>query len=246
MRSIFENSGYKAAQAQLIQLQTAHTAATLEQTRLLAQLSDRPDAKPSALDRAKAMLTGGTPAPRQDREGLNLQLTACCEKLALLGQAIQEQRGNMAGLVSAQSGVINAEAKQAHIKAAERIRTALAGLRDAMEAAHAIRAEIEAAGYQCSLEPLERPEVTFSDSQSALSRFALELDGYLSAHELSASKSANVRLLWGTGSDLPGDVLTMTGIEAAALVRAGRAELTRDKPNRVPRPVITNHGFALS
>ncbi len=246
MKSIIENAGYKAATVQLNELTTAHAAASAEQTVLLAQLSDQPDSKPSALDRAKAMLTGGTPAPRQDRDGLYSRLTTCRETLALLTAAIAEQRGIMAGLVQAQSAVINAEAKQGHIKAAERIKSALAGLRDALQTEQGLRDEIAAGGYQCSLEVLQRPELSFADSQATISRFARDVDTYMMTNELTATKSVNVRLLFATDDSLPGDVLELTGAEAAALVRVGHAEQTRDKPSRVTRPVITNHGFALS
>ena len=242
MKSITQNAAHIAATAQLNQLQQAHAAAVLDESQLLAQLSDQPDSKPSALDRAKAMLTGGTPATRQDHDGLRVRLAACRETLALLVLAIGEQRDIMAGLVSAQSAVINAEAKQAHIKAAEGIKTALAGLRAALDTEQGLRAEIEAAGYVCNLEPLARPELNFDDSQATVSRFARDVDTYLMTYELSASKSVNVRLLMGKGDSLPGDVLTMTGIEAAALVRAGHAEQTRDKPSRVMRPAATSYG----
>lgn len=245
MKSIFQNAAHIAATAQLNQLQQAHAAAMLEESQLLAPLSDQPDSKPSALDRAKAMLTGGTPALRQDHDGLHLQLSACREKLVLLGDAIKEQREVMAGLLNAQSAIVNSEAKPGHIKAAERIKTALAGLRDAMQAEQSLRAEIATGGYRCSLEPLERPELNFADSQAAIARFAREVDTFLMVNELAAIKTLNVRLLFGTGDDLPGDVLTMTGIEAAALVRIGHAEQTRDKPGRVKRPVRESYGVAL-
>ena len=161
MKSIYQNADHMAATEQLTQLMEGHAAAMFEETALLAQLNDQPDSKPSALDRAIAMMKGGTPAPRQDHDGLRVRLAACRESLALLVLAIGEQRGIMAALVSAQSAVINADRKASHIKAAQGIKTALDGLRDAMQAEHGLRAEIEAGGYQCSLEPLARPELTF-------------------------------------------------------------------------------------
>ena len=246
MKSIFQNAAHIAATAQLNQLQQAHAAAMLEESQLLAQLSDQPDSKPSALDRAKAMLTGGAPAPRQDRDGLYSRLTTCRETLALLALAIHEQRAIMAGLVQAQSAIVNSERKADHIKAAERIKSALAGLRDAMQTEQSLRDEIAAGGYQCSLEVLQRPELSFADSQATISRFARDVDGYLSTHELSAAKSVNVCLLFGTGDALPGDVLTVTGHEAAALVRMGHAEQTSDKPTRVKRPVHESYGQAMA
>lgn len=246
MKSILENRDYKAATVQLAQLQQAHAAAMIEEAALLAQLNDQPDSKPSALDRAKAMLTGGAPAPRQDHEGLRVRLAACHENLALLAQAITEQRGIMAGLVSAQSAVINADRKASHIKAAQGIKTALAGLRDAMATEQGLRDEIAAGGYQCSLEPLARPELNFHDTQATIARFVREVDSYLMHDELQGTESVNVRLLFAKGDNLPGDVATVTGIEAAALVRIGHAEQTSDKPSRVTRPVRESYGVAMA
>ena len=107
MKTIFQNAEHIAASNQLAQLQQAHKAATLEESQILALLSDTPEAKPTALGRALALITGDQPAPRQDRDGLNSRLTACRETLALLTQAIREQRDILAGLVGAQSAVIN-------------------------------------------------------------------------------------------------------------------------------------------
>lgn len=245
MKSIFENRDYKAATEQLTQLSEGHAAAVFEETALLAQLNDHPESKPSALERAKAMLTGGTPAPRQDRAGLQVRLDACRESLALLGQAITEQRQLMSGLVGAQSATVNAAQREPHIKAAQGIRTALAGLREAMATEQGIRAEIAAGGYVCNLEPLARPELNFADSEATIARYARDIDSYLLHDELQGTKSVNVRLLYGTGDSLPGDVVTLTGQEAAALVRMGHAEQTRDKPGRVARPVRESYGLAL-
>ena len=245
MKTIYQNAEHIAASTQLAQLQQAHNAATLEESQLLAQLADTPEAKPTALGRAMALITGDQPAPRQDRDGLNSRLTACRENTALLGLAITEQRAIMAGLVSAQSAVINGERKAAHIGAVQGIKTALAGLRDALEAEHALRAEIEAGGYQCSLQPLARPELNYTDTESLAHRYSREIDSYLDTHELSAAKSVNVRLLFATGEDLPGDVVTLTGAEAAARVRLGHAEQTTAKPARVARPVLHSYGVAL-
>ena len=246
MKSIIENAGYKAATVQLNELTTAHSAASAEQTVLLALLSDRPDSKPSALDRAKAMLTGGQAPQREDRDGLGLRLAACREKLALLNAAIQEQRGIMAGLVSAQSAIVNSERKADHIKAAKGIQFALAGLQIALDAEWKVRSEIADAGYSCTLETFQRPYLNFDDSQATISRFARDVDTYMMTNELTATKSVNVHLLFGTGDSLPGDVVAMTGHEAAALVRVGHGEPTSDKPSRVKRPVITSYGHALS
>ena len=77
-------------------------------------------------------------------------------------------------------------------------------------------------------------------------RFNRDVDSYLMLHELQGTKTLNVRLLFGRGDSLPGDVLTMTGHEAAALMRVGHAEQTRDKPSRVMRPVVTSYGFTMA
>ena len=53
------------------------------------------------------------------------------------------------------------------------------------------------------------------------------------AHELCETKAVNVRLLCEKGDGLPGNVLTLSGHEAAALVRIGHAEVTTGKPSRV-------------
>lgn len=247
MQAINKNTRYNEAVAILGQLTEAQNAAKLEENAVLALLdTEHPGEKQSALDRAKAMLTGGTPAPRQDMAGLNSRLADVREKLALLGLAIQEQRDMMAGIVGAQSAIVNSERKADHIKAAERIKTALAGLHEAMQAEQSLRAEIGAAGYLCNLGPLEHPELNFADSQATISRFARDLEGYLYTNELSASKTVNVRLLFATGDDLPGDVLPMTGHEAAALVRFGHGEQTRDKPSRVARPVRESYGLTIA
>lgn len=247
MKSIIENRDYQAATAQLSQLTEAHAAAKLEEAGLLAHLfTQEPQAKQSALERARAMLMGGTPAPRQDHDGLNLQLSACREKLMLLGDAIREQRDIMAKLVGAQSAVVNGERKADHIKAVTGIQTALAGLRVAMQAEQSLRAEIGAAGYLCSLEPLERPELNFADSPSAVARFTHDVAIYLALHELQAKRVVNVRLLIESVAGLSGDVVSMTGIEAARLVNMGHGEVTTDKPNRVTRPVRESYGVTLA
>jgi hypothetical protein len=192
------------------------------------------------------MLTGGTPAPRQDRDGLNSRLTACRETLALLVLAIGEQRGIMDGLVQAQSAIVNSERKAGHIKAAQGIKTALAGLRDAMQAEQHLRAEIEAGGYQCSLEPLERGDLIFVDTESTISKFNKDVHGYLMQAETESKKQVTVHLLTAHGDNLPGDVVVLAGFEAAALIRNGRAELTTAKPSRTPRPAVTSNGQTMA
>lgn len=246
MKTIFQNADHLAATEQLTQLMQAHAAAVFEENALLAQLADLPASKPSALDLAKSMLKNGTPAPRLDHGGLNSRLTTCRESLALLAAAIAEQRGIIAGLIQAQSAIVNSERKASHIEAAQAIKTALAGLRAALEAEQNLRAEIAAAGYQCSLEPMARPALDFSDTQATISQFARDVDHYLMVAELTASKSVNVRMLTASGDNLPGDVVALPGHAAAALVRNGRAEPTRDKPSRAPRPVRESYGQTMA
>lgn len=225
----------------------AHDAAKLEQAALLAQLSTQHSGeKPSALDRAMAVLNGTAPSQRQDTAGLHSRLAEVNDSMALLGAAISEQRDAMTGLVGEQSAVVNAAAKPAHLKAAQAVKAALAGLSDAMQAEQSLRDEITAAGYQCTLEPLVRPELTFSDSQSVVSRFKTDVESYLTLNELAGAKSVNVRLLFGAGDAMPGDVLTLSGPEAAALVRVGHAEVTTAKPSRVNRPVLESYGQSIS
>ena len=246
MKTIYQNADHLAATAQLAELMQAHATALAEEASLMAQLADLPASKPSALDLAKSMLKNGTPAPRLDHGGLNSRLTTCRESLALLAAAIAEQRGIIAGLIQAQSAIVNSERKASHIEAAQAIKTALAGLRAALEAEQGLRAEIAAGGYQCSLEPLARPALDFSDTQATISQFARDVDHFLMVAELTASKALNVRMLCGKDDSLPGDVLTLTGHEAAALVRNGRAEPTRDKPSRTPRPVRESIGQTMA
>ena len=114
-----------------------------------------------------------------------------------------------------------------------------------MEVEHALRAEIEDGGYECSLQPMARPELNFNDTESLAYRYSREVNSYLDTYELSAAKSVNVRLLFATGEDLPGDVVTMTGPEAAERVRLGHAEQTTAKPAKVARPVLHSYGVAL-
>ncbi len=247
MQALKKNTRYNEAVAILGQLTEAQSAAKLEENAVLALLdTEHPGKKQSALDRAKAMLTGGTPAPRQDLAGLNSRLAEVREKLALLALAIQEQRDIMAGIVGAQSAVVNGERKADHIKAAERIKTALAGLHEAMQAEQSLRAEIGAAGYLCHLEPLERIELSFADSQSTVARFSNDVACYLALHELQAKRVVNVRLLIESTAGLSGDVVTMTGIDAARLVSMGHGEVTTDKPSRVARPVRESYGLTIA
>jgi hypothetical protein len=236
MKNINQNAAHHASTARLSQLTEAHNAAKLEESSLLTQLSDQPESKPSALARAVTLLAGGTPALRQDSEGLHLRLAGCREKRGLLVKAIEEQRAVIAGLVQAQSVIVNVERNGDHVKAAQGIKTALAGLRAALDVGRCLRGEIEAAGYRCTLQPLTNSELDFKDSQSTIARFKAEVDNYLVVAELSAAKSLNIRLLYETSVGAVNDVLIMNGPEAAALVGRGHGEVTTAKPNRASRP----------
>ena len=180
MKTIFDNPGYQAATALLNELTQAQAVAQRDESELLAQLYEIKPAGPiGALERARQMLAGKPEPQRQDLTGLQQRLNVCREKLALLNDAIQEQRGIMAGLVHSGSAIANSEAKQAHIKAAQGIKTALDALKSAMDSETSIRREIGAAGFQCSLEPLERPTLNCKDDQSDIGRFAKDVNDYL-------------------------------------------------------------------
>ena len=235
MKTIFDNPGYQAATALLNELTQAQAIAQRDESELLAQLCEiKPVGPIGALERARQMLAGKPEPQRQALAGLQHRLTLCREKLALLNDAIQEQRGIMAGLVHSGSAIANSEAKQAHIKAAQGIKTALAGLKSAMDSEASIRREIGAAGFQCSLEPLERPTLNCSDDQSDIGRFAKDVSDYLQRCETQSKKTVNVRVLCACNAGAVGDVVTLPGSVAADLVHQGQAELTDAKPGRKP------------
>ena len=119
------------------------------------------------------------------KSGLKIRLAGVRAKLALLGEAVGEQRGIMAGLMHAQSAIV----KPIQSRGISRPRKAskprwLAGLRDAMQTEQGVRAEIVAAGYACTLETMARPELNFADSQSLIARFVTDVEVFLLAHEL--------------------------------------------------------------
>ncbi len=235
MKTIYQNAEYKAATEQLTQLMEAHGAALAEEQALLSRLIAKPEGSQSALERAKALLTGQAAPVRNDIAGLQARHAECMGKLALLGQAIGEQRDILARLVSAQSATANAERKADHIKAVERIKPALAGLRAALEAEQAIRAEIGAAGYSCTLEPIESYALNFLDPDSYVGRFERDVSAYLLRCEIQSKKTVNVHLLTDHHTyGRCGDVVTLPGSVAADLVNQGQAELTTDKPGRKP------------
>lgn len=245
MKTIHQNAEYKAATEQLTQLMEALAAARDEEAALLAQLSDQTESKPTALARAVALLGGQQAPARQDLDGLRARLTACRETLALLGEAIAEQQQAIGAIVGAHSFIVNSEARQGHIKGAERIKTALAGLRTALEEEQAIRAEIGDAGYSCTLEPIESYALNFLDPDSYVGRFERDVSAYLLRCEIQSKKTVNVRVLCACNAGAVGDVLALPGIEAAQLVHTGQAELTDSQPRRKPlTQVISEHVFS--
>ena len=68
-----------------------------------------------------------------------------------------------------------------------------------MQTEQAVRAEIVAAGYACTLETMARPELNFADSQSLIARFVTDVEVFLLARELCETKAVNVRLLCEKG-----------------------------------------------
>ncbi|MDO9278283.1 MAG: hypothetical protein Q7U05_06940 [Polaromonas sp.] len=243
MKTIFQNPGHIAATKLLGQLSQAHADASAQETALLVKLSDQTlQEKPSALSLAKSFMTGQT-APAEDVATLNRELATIRSKKAVLLQAIDEQRHAIKAVVSSQSAIVNAEAKQSHIDRVEGIQTELKALHKAQQAEHQLRAEIEAAGFTCSLEAMTDYEMNFTDTESAVTRFAKRVSEYLVFNEIASAKSVNVRML--SGADV-GDVLSVAGAEAAARLRAGHAELTKDKATRTTRPDGAVRGQSLA
>lgn len=243
MKPITQNPAHIVAAAQMRELTEAHAAAKLNESSILVLLDTQlASEKPSAVERAKAMLTGA-PAQRQDTAGLNARLSAVRESLVLLGDAMTEQHQAIRELAAAHGAVVNSEAKQGHLKAVSVIKTALAGLAEAMQAEQALRDEIEAAGYACSLESMTHPEINFNDTESVATRFVKRVGDYLALNVLAGEKVVNIRVLAGAQS---GDVLTVTGQEAAVRVRAGHAEVTSAKPSRTARPLDAVRGQSMA
>lgn len=244
MKSITQNPAHIVAAAQMRELTEAHAAAKLNESAILVLLDTQlASEKPSAVERAKALLSGTAPAQRQDTAGLNARLSAVRESLVLLADAMTEQYQAIRELVAAHGAVVNSEAKQGHLKAVSVIKTALAGLAEAMQAEQALRDEIEAAGYACSLESMTHPELNFNDTESTATRFAKRVGDYLALNALAGEKVANIRVLAGAQA---GDVLTVTGQEAAVRVRAGHAEVTSAKPSRTARPLDAVRGQSMA
>lgn len=243
MKTIFQNPDHIAATKLLGQLSQAHTDAASQETALLVKLSDQTlQEKPTALSLAKTLLTGQS-TPAEDVATLNRELAAIRSKKAVLLQAIGEQRSVIKSVISAQSASVNAEAKQSHIDRVEGIQTALVTLNKAMQAEQHLRAEIDATGCACTLEAMAHYELNFDDTESVVTRFAKRVDDYLLFNEIAGAKSVNIRMLAGANV---GDVLTVSGPDAAVRLRSGLAELTKDKATRATKPDGAVRGLSMA
>lgn len=169
MKNINQNTRFNEAQTTLTQLTGAFNAAISEEARVLGLLAAPAAASFDPLA-AGLRLLRGEPAQRNDSTGLNRELAQVRERLDTLRPAVEAQRAVVAALVAELSAGVCAEAQPAHAKAVQGVADALVSLRAALAAESAVRAGIEAAGYQCSLEAVAEPELSFADSESAASR----------------------------------------------------------------------------
>lgn len=234
MKNINQNTRFNEAQTTLTQLTGAFNAATAEEARLLGLLAAPADTfDPLA---AGLRLLRGEPAQRTDSTGLNRELAQVRERMDTLRPAIEAQRAAVAALVAELSAAVCAEAQPGHAKAVQGVADALASLRAALAAEAAVRAGIEAAGYQCSLEAVAEPELNFADTESAASRLLRDVTRLQAAERLRTGGPVNVRLLVdGTGFGDLGDVVKIDGPDAAHVVGLGHGEPTTAKPGKLPR-----------
>ena len=237
MKTINQNTRFAEAQNTLAELTAAFNAATAEESRLLAALAAPADTfDPLA---AGLRLLRGEPAQRTDSTGLNRELAQVRERLDTLRPAIEAQRAAVAALVAELSAAVCAEAQPGHAKAVQGVADALVSLRAALAAEAAVRAGIEAAGYQCSLEAVAEPELSFADTESAASRLLRDVTRRLAVERLRAGGPVNIRLLVdGTGFGDLGDVVRLAGADAAHVVALGYGEPTQAKPSKAPRTVV--------
>lgn len=234
MKTINQNTRYTEAQNTLAELTGALNAATAEEARLLGLLAAPADTF-NPLE-AGLRLLRGEPAQRTDSTGLNRELAQVRERLDTLRPAIEAQRAAVATLVAELSAAVCAEAQPAHTKAVQGVADALEGLRAALAAEAAVRAGIDAAGYQCSLEAVAEPELNFADTESAASRLLRDVTRRLEVERLRAGGPVNIRLLVdGTGFGALGDVVKIDGPDAAHVVALGHGEPTTAKPGKLPR-----------
>ncbi len=245
MQAIIKNTRYTEAQNTLAELTGAFNAATAEESRLLSALA----APAETFDPLAAglRLLRGEPAQRTDNTGLNRELAQVRERLDVLRPAIEQQRAVVATVQSELSAAANAHAQPAHTKSLQGVADALAGLRAALAAEAAVRAGIEAAGYQCSLEAVAEPELNFADTQSAASRLLGDVTRRLEVQRLRTAGPVNARLLVSVeGLGSVGDVVRTDGATLAHLVALGHGEQTQAKPSKTPRPMAATAEAILS
>ena len=237
MQAIIKNTRYTEAQNTLAELSAAFNAATAEESRLLGLLAAPAAASFDPLA-AGLRLLRGEPAQRNDSTGLNRELAQVRERLDTLRPAVEAQRAVVATVQSELSAAANAEAQPTHTKAVQGVADALESLRAALAAEAAVRAGIEAAGYQCSLEAVAEPELSFADTQSAACRLLRDVGRRLEAQRLRAGGPVNIRLLVdGTGFGDGGDVVRLAGADAAHVVTLGHGEPTQAKLSKALRTV---------
>lgn len=245
MQAIIKNIRYTEAQNTLSALSAAFNAATADESRLLALLAEPAD-KADPLQ-AGLRLLRGEPAQRTDLTGLNRELAQVRERLDTLRPAVEAQRAVVATVKSELSATANAQALPSHTKAVQGVADALVSLRAALAAEAAVRAGIEAAGYQSSLEAVMEPELNFADTESAASRLLHDVSRRLEIERLRTAGQVHIRLLVdGTGFGDCGDVLKIDGADAAHVVALGHAERTSSKPAKAPRPLAATAEAVLS
>ena len=245
MQAIIKNTRFTEAQNTLAELTGAFNAATAEESRLLGLLA----APAEAFDPLAAglRLLRGEPAQRNDSTGLNRELAQVRERLDTLRPAVEAQRAVVATVQSELSAAANAEAQPTHTKAVQGVADALAVLRGALAAEAAVRAGIEAAGYQCSLEAVAEPELNFADTESAASRLLRDVGRCLEVQRLRTAGPVNARMLVDVeGMGSAGDVVRTDGATAAHLLALGQGEATQAKPSKAPRPVAATAEAILS
>lgn len=236
MQAIIKNARYTEAQATLNELSAAFNAAVADESRLLAALAGPADAVDPL--QAGLRLLRGLPAAPRNLNGLNRELTAVRERLDVLRPAVEAQRAAVAVVQAELSAEANAKALPVHTKAIEAVFDALSGLRAALTYEATVRAEIEAAGYQCSLEAVIEPELNFADTESAASRLLRDVTRRLEVERLRTGGPVNARLLVSVeGLGSVGDVMRVNGETVAHLVALGHGEATQAKPSKAPRPV---------
>lgn len=237
MQAIIKNTRFTEAHNTLAELSAAFNAATAEESRLLGLLAAPAAASFDPLA-AGLRLLRGEPAQRNDSTGLNRELAQVRERLDTLRPAVEAQRAVVAALSAELSAAVCAEAQPGHAKAVQGVADALVVLRGALAAEAAVRAGIEAAGYQCSLEAVAEPELNFADTESAASRLLRDVTRRLEVQRLRTAGPVNARLLVDVeGMGSAGDVVRTDGATAAHLLALGQGEATQAKPSKAPRPV---------